>query len=212
MSDEPDVDPVELEAQLSQIKSAMGIDERYEGATTQWLLYGFLVPIAAAASQYVHLQELPGLYHPVIWVGVLFGGGFVGSWLWAGTDAENASTTTDGKPSLWFIFVAVYLSTFPLLFVVFRFTDGLGYDAQNALILGVALVMVGVAYLIEANVLRAYYIRSRDRYALYVGGILLVALGVAIATVDTLWSWGYAVFGALYFVYAMAAYVVLTRT
>jgi hypothetical protein len=212
MSDEPDVDPAELEAQLSQIKSAMGIDERYEGATSQWLLFGFLVPIAAAASQYVLLQELPGIYHAVIWIGLLFGGGFVGSWLWADTDGGGANTPSSGSPSLWFVFVTVYLSTFPILFIVFQFTDGLGYEAQNALILGSVLVMIGVAYLVEGNVLRAYYIRARDRYALYGGGVLLIGLGVAIGSIEILWTWGYAVFGALYFVYAMVSYAVLTRT
>jgi hypothetical protein len=211
MSD-PDVDPAELEAQLSHIKEAMGLQERYEGITAQWLLFGVLVAVAAAVSQYVHLEGLPGYWHAVVWVGLLFGGGFVGMWYLLDGEEGPEFGAADGKPSLWLIFVAAYAVVFPIQAVVAPHLADLPDDTGSMLTLSLILVLVGLAYLLMGNALRAYYIRARDRWAFYVGGVLLTALAVAIQYVEVLQTWGYAAFGGLYLVYALATYAVLTRT
>ncbi|MFB6189061.1 MAG: hypothetical protein ABEI57_04185 [Halapricum sp.] len=212
MSETPQVDPDELQAQLDQIKDAMGIDERYAGATRQWLLFGVLVTVASGISQYVYRQHLPGYWFTVVWTVVLFGGGVVGLRLLFDGDRRPSLGTEAGKPSLWFVFGVIYLADVPIQVVADRFIPSLGYEAQIVFALSVILVLVGIAYLLIGNALRAYYIRSRDRYAFYAGGLLLIGLGVSIPYVDVLWTWGYAVFGGLYLVYALATYAVLTRT
>ena len=209
MSEDTDVDPAELEAQLEQIKDAMGLYERYEGAAGQWLLFGVLVLVAAAASQYVHLEELPGYWHGIIWIGLLFGGGFLGFWL---LDDQSSLGTPAGKPGIWFIFVVTCLTSLPIGLITSRFVEDLGYQAEAVFTQSIILVFVGLAYLVTANALRAYHIRARDRYAFYVGGIMLIGLGAAMPYVDILWTWGYAVFGTLYFAYAIVTYLVLSRT
>jgi len=211
MTDEADVDPAELEAQLDQIKEAMGIQERYEGATAQWLLFGVLVAVAAAISQVVYLRELPAYWHGIVWIGLLFGGGLVGfRVLFEGEDGPSFSS--EGKPNLWLPFAASYATIFPIQTIAAAFLPDLGYRAETIFTLSLILVLIGLAYVLLGNALRAYYIRARDRYAFYAGGILLVALGTAIPSVEVLRTWGYAVFGAVYFVYAVVTYVVLTRT
>ena len=152
---EGEIDVDELRTELDQIKAAMGIDERYEGATTLWLLFGLAVPVAAALSQYVVLERLPQWYHTLIWLGVLGGG------------------------------------------------------AESALVLSIIVVMIGAAYGVLGASLRAYFVRRRDRRVFYVGTLWMVALGVAIPRHATLETWEFAAFGASYFVYAMAAYLVL---
>jgi len=74
MPDDSEIDVEELGRELDQIKDAMGLTERYDGASTQWLLFGLLVPVAAGLSQYVHLETLPAYYHSIIWFGILGGG------------------------------------------------------------------------------------------------------------------------------------------
>lgn len=209
MSDE--VDPAQLQAQLNQIQSAMGLQERYEGIVKQWLLFGVLVAVAAACSQYVHLQRLPGYYHAVVWLGLLFGGGSVGVW-WLFRGEERPAFEDGATPNLWLLFGVTYFAVFPIQAIVAPYLTDLSYEAEAMLTLSLILVMIGVAYVLMGNALRAYRIRAQDRWAFYVGGVMLLALAIAIHQVDVLLTWGYAVFGGLYFVYAIATYVVLTRT
>lgn len=208
MSDETELDVEELRSELDQIKDAMGIHQRYEGATSQWLLFGVLVPVAAGLSQYVLLAQLPLYYHSLIWAGVLGGGAAVGTRLFVEYETRS---TGDNKPTLFVQFGAVFGSFYLLLAIMNAYTPELGYTARTASGLAMSLVLLGVAYIVMGNSLRAYYIRKRDRYALYVGGLLMAALGVAIPFSPTLEIWGYAVFGGTYFGYAMTTYAVLTR-
>jgi hypothetical protein len=211
MSDEADVDPAELEAQLDHIKEAMGLRERYEGITAQWLLFGVLVAVAAGVSQVVYLRELPGYYHGVVWIGLLFGGGLVGFRVLF--DAEDGPAfSSEGKPNLWLLFGASYAAIFPIQIIVANYLPDLDYQAETLFTLSLILVLIGLAYVLMGNALRAYYIRARDRYAFYVGGVLLAGLGTAMPYVELLREWGYAVFGAVYLAYAVVTYVVLTRT
>lgn len=212
MSGDVDVEPADLEAQLDQIKDAMGLRERYEGITAQWLLFGVLVAIAAALSQYIQLHELPGYWHGVVWIGLLFGGGAAGMWWLSQSGSRPAVGAGDGKPNLWLVFGASYGVVFPIQTITARFTSSLGYESESVFTLSLILVLIGLAYLLMGNSLRAYYIRARDRYAFYVGGTLLIGLGTVMPYVDLLRTWGYAAFGGFYFVYALATYVVLTRT
>jgi len=211
MTEKPEIDVEELRAELDQIKDAMGLQERYEGAATQWLLFGVLVAIAAGLSQYVFLADLPGYWYGVIWIGLLFGGGAVGIYWIFGSDARDLFSTNSDKPGLFFIFWVVYLASIPLQVIASQYTGEVAEDAETMFVLAIILVMIGVAYVIMGNVLKAYYIRARDRYAFYGGGLLMAALGTAIPFVEVLQTWGYAVLGVVYLAYALATYVALNR-
>jgi len=206
MSDQ-EIDADELRAELDQIKDAMGIRERYDGATSVWLLFGFAVPVAAALSQYVHLEALPQLYHTGIWFAVLGGGAAL--YFAVAEDGPRPDWSGSGKPNLVVQFAVVYLASVPLQAIVFAYTDDVGYAAESTLVLAIIVVMLGVAYGVFGASLRAFYVRRRDRWVFYAGTVWMVALGVAIPYTPVLETWAYATYGACYFVYAMAAYLVL---
>jgi len=204
---ERDVDPRDLQQDLDRIKDAMGIAERYEGAPEQWLLFGVFVALGSAVSQVLVLERAPGFWFPVVWL-VLLGGSALG--LSRRYDYSYAPGT--GDPNVGFQILVAYLGSFAVLFAVAPLlADDLGYLAENALTLGLIVVMLGLGYLVAGETLKAYRIRARDRYALHAGGVLMVALGVAIPNLEALHTWGFAAFGASYGVYAAASYLVLTR-
>lgn len=208
MTGDSDVDVDELRAELDQIKAAMGLQERYSGATSIWLLFGLAVPVAAGLSQYVLLERLPSWYHSVIWLAVL--GGAVLAYALASDQSFRPSGSTEGKPRLWVQFLVVYLASLPLQYIAKAYTTDLGYVADSALSLSIILVVLGVAYGIFGSTLRAYYVRRRDRYVFYVGSVWMLGLAVAIPGSATLEEWAFAVFGGLYLVYALGAYFLLT--
>lgn len=209
MSDDPDVE--RLREDVDRIKEAMGLAERYEGLTEQWLLFGFLVAIAAGISQYVMLADLPGYWYAITWVGIMFGGGFLGIW-WLTRGKPGSFRAREDHPGIWFIYVVSYLAVFPLQLVIGEYVGQLGERSETLLVLSLILILIGLAYLLAGNAMRAYRIRDRDRYAFYAGGLLMMGLGTAIPHVELLQTWAYAAMGSLYLVYAVATYVVLTRT
>lgn len=209
MSDEPDVE--QLRQDVDRIKEAMGLAERYEGLTEQWLLFGFLVAIAAGISQYVMLEDLPGYWHGIAWLGIMFGGGFLGVW-WLSRGEPGSFRARDDHPGIWFIYAVSYLAVFPLQLIIGEYVGQLDDQGETLLVLSLILVLIGLAYLLVGNAMRAYRIRDRDRYAFYAGGLLMMGLGTAIPYVDFLQTWAYATMGGLYLVYAVVTYLVLTRT
>lgn len=204
-----DVDADALRTELDQIKAAMGIQDRYSGAIQQWLLYAVLVAVASALSQFVVLERLSGWYHFPVWVGVFGGGAFLGTWYLDRHRDEPEPGTP--KPSLAFQFAVVFLAFLPIQFVFGPITTEASYLVESATILGLVLVLLGLSYLLMGNALRAHYIRRRDRLALHVGGVLMVALGVAVPNVEALHTWGFTAFGVTYVAYALGAYAVLSR-
>lgn len=203
------VDPAELREDIETIKDAMGLEERYEGAAVLWLVFGGLVAVAAGLSQYVFLAELSDWYHPVIWIGLLGGGGAVANYVVTGDARAGASR--DDAPDPFLQLAVVYVVSFPIVNIQQSFIDASRAEA-SASTLAVVLVLIGTAYLVVGNTLKAYRIRARDRYAFYGGGALLVALGTAMPFVEALLTWHYAAFGAAYLAYALASYAVLART
>jgi hypothetical protein len=203
-----EIDVDALRTELDQIKDAMGIQERYESATSVWLLFGIAVPLAAACSQYVHLQELPQWYHSIIWL-VVLGGGYGLFLAFADEGQRWTRSTFEGKPNLWLQFGIVYLAAIPLQTIVVEYTGEMAYAAESSMALSIIVVMLGVAYGVFGSSLRAFYVRERDRWVFYAGAIWMVALGVAIPQSTALETWGYAVYGGCYLVYAIAAYFVI---
>jgi hypothetical protein len=206
-TDDPNVDPTDLQRDLDRIKEAMGIAERYESATEQWLLFGVYVAVGAALSQYVVLNRLAGWWFAVIWLG-LGGVIYLASRFRYGRSGYGPGRN---EPNIGFQIVAVYLGVLPIQVVVWAFLPDLGYLAQNALSLGIILILLGLAYFVAGETLKAYRIRARDRRAFHAGGLGMVVLGTAIPLVEVLHTWGYTAFGVGYLGYALLTYGVLTR-
>lgn len=202
-----DVEAADLQRDIDRIKDAMGIAERYENAPVQWLLFGVVVALGCALSQFVVLERLSGLWFLAIWFGLFGAFGAVLYWRFDGRSWGPGGDT----PNVGFQILVVYVASFALQAVAAPFLPTLEYLAETAYVLGLVLVMLGVAYLVAGETLKAHRIRDRDRYAFHVGGVLLVGLGVAVPNLEPLHEWGFAAFGATYLAYATATYWVLTR-
>ncbi|AHF99634.1 hypothetical protein HALLA_13425 [Halostagnicola larsenii XH-48] len=203
-----DIEPADLQRDLDRIKDAMGIAERYENAPEQWLLFGVLIAVGCALSQFVVLERLPGYWFFVIWFGLF--GAFGGALYWR-SDSRSWGPGSEA-PNVGFQILVVYAGAFAVQFVTAPFLPDLGYLSMTAYVLGLVLVMLGIAYVVAGETLKAYHIRDRDRYALHAGGALMAGLGIAIPNVEPLHEWGFAAFGPLYLVYATVTYLMLTRT
>jgi len=201
-----DVDPEALRRDLDRIKDAMGIAERASGAAEMWLLFGAVVAVGSAISQALVFERVAGFWYPVVWLGLFAASGVALSRRFDYSYGPGAN-----EPNVGFQILVVYAGSFATQFVARPFLADVGYLAENAFVLGLVAVMLGLGYLVAGETLKAYRIRARDRYALQAGGVLLVVLGVAIPNVDALHTWGFAAFGASYVVYAAASYLVLTR-
>lgn len=207
MSEVVDADPEALQTELERIKDAMGLRDRYPSQFGLWLVYGALVLAASLASQFVVLRGLPGWWHPVAWF-VPMGAGGLYSWRRQSAERTAASET---KPNLLLQGGAV-----AALYVVFVFglapvLDGAPDRLVSITIFSLVVGLVGAAYLVMGESLKAYFIRRRDRYAFYLGGTWMIVLAAAMPNVATLRTWGYTVFGVTYALHALAAYVVLSR-
>jgi hypothetical protein len=206
MSEDPELDVETVRAELDQIKDAMGLQERYPSQFRTWLVYGLLVPVAAAASQVVELQGLAGWWHFVAWTVTMSLGGIY-QW-WAHPDGYEVAS--EGKPRIGILAAGVfaYFAVVAGLLAPLSVSDSLGSVLTFAAIVG----LVGVSYVVIGETLRAYYVRRRDRLAFLVGGAWMLALAAAMPNVAALREWGYAVYGVLYALHSLAAYAVLSRT
>ena len=201
---ESEIDVDALREEVDQIKDAMGLEERYPSQFHLWLVYGGLVALAAAASQFIVLNELPAWYHAVAWGGLLGGAGVVQG---LRGDRSEAGTAGD-KPNIPLQFGGVF-AYYVVILAATSVLPSPGYRLQNAVIFGMVVGLVGVSYVVVGSSLSAYYIRKRDRYAFYPGAVWMFLLAVAIPVVPTLRTWGYATFGGLYMAHSVAAYLLL---
>jgi len=201
-----DVDPEQLRAQLSRIQEAMGLVERYRSAVEQWLVFGVLVAVASLVSQYLYTNELSWTWYWVVWIGGLGGGSALYGRLRGGSASWGGG---EGRPDVNAILAAVYFAFLPILWIVNQFVPELSYADNSLLSLSVISVLLGVAYLVVGNVLKAYYIRAPDRYAFYAGGVVLVALGPLLPAFEAGRTYPYLIFGGVYLAYSVAAYLYL---
>ena len=206
-----EIEPDDLREELETIKEAMGLQERYSGATSMWLLFGLAVPVASALSQYVFTERLAPWLHAVVWAGVL-GVGFAIWYAVAGKEEGEVGIGAGARPNLFVQFGLVYFTVIPVQAAVGPFLQDLGYVEEALFVQSLIVVFVGLAYGVLGSSLAAYRVRLRDRAVFYVGTAWMVALGVAIPQVDFLRAWPHATFGGVYLVYALGAYAVLTRT
>lgn len=208
MTDETEIDVDRLRTELDQIKDAMGIQERYPSQFQLWLVYGVLVGLAALGSQAVVLLDLPGWGHWVSW-GVFMGAGGVYQWL--ATD-EYPDGEAGTKPDIALVYLAVLCYALVVIAAVSPLFAGADEAVVGSTVFAVAVGAVGLAYLVAGNALKAFYIRRRDRLALYVGGLWMLGLALAIPRIPVLQRWGYAAFGIAFGLHAVGSYLALART
>jgi hypothetical protein len=206
--EQQEIDPERLQAELAQIKDAMGLEERYPSRFTLWLVFGVCVLLASLGSQAIALQGLPPSLHSVVWFGAIAAGGVYQGWSQRETNTSSPHSS-QAKPRLWFQFAAVFAVYFVAVFSLTSLTE-IQPDTLESLIFSLTVALVGVAYLVVGESLRAYYIRRRDRWAFYVGGAWMILLAIIIPNFELLETWGYTAFGVLYAAHAVASYVALS--
>ena len=206
MSEELDVD--ELRSELETIKDAMGIKERYPSQFQLWLVYGLLVALASLGSQLVVLLELPWWGHWLSWGSLMALGG---AYQAVGMDDYPDAGSAEAKPDIPFVYLTVFAYAVVVLTIIAPLFDGVSGVVASSTIFAVLVGAVGLAYLVAGNLLKAYYIRKRDRQTFYVGGVWMLVLAGVIPHVGVLRTWGYAAFGIAFGVHAVGSYVVLAR-
>ena len=178
MTESQEMDVEALRTELDQIKDAMGIRERSPGAIRVWLVFGALVPVAAAISQYVFLERLSQFYHGVVWVGILGVGGYFGARrVFDGGDGWNAA----GKPNLFVQFGAVYAAVFGVAYVVMGSSLRAYYiqrrDRLPFYVGGAWMVALGVAIPYSDFLMEWAYAVFGGLYLLYALGTYVVLRG-----------------------------------
>ncbi len=204
-TDDPEIDVERLRTELDHIKDAMGIQQRYPGRFRLWLVYGILVAVAATGSQLVSLFELPSWGHWVSW-GVTMGAGGI----YQGATGEQPSEGSgEGKPDIWLQYAAAFVYALVAIAIVSPILPDTANAASGSYVFAIVVGAVGLAYIVVGNSLKSYYIRKRDRYAFYVGGVWMFALAALIPYVELLQTWGYAAFGIVFGLHAVGSYLAL---
>jgi hypothetical protein len=205
-----DVDPDELQAQLDDIKQAMGLSERYPGQGRVWLVYGLLVPGFAFALQLLFVVPLPEWGYVATWLGFLGVG--LGSLWWLGRRTSSSGAPA-AVPDLRVVMAALVATVGALTVVsqpVLEATTASGL-VVGAYFFGLVIALAGLGFLVTGTVLRASRIRRRDRWVFYAGGLWMLVYAALFATVDVLHYAGYGVFGVLSLGQAVLSYLLLTR-
>jgi hypothetical protein len=208
MSGDAELDTEALRAELETIKGAMGLGERYESQFHLWLVYGVLVGLASLGSQAVVLYGLPGWGHWLSWGGFMALGVLYQAVALDGSGSDR-TTGADARPNIGLTYLAVFGYAVAVLAIAAPLFEGVGGAVASSTIFAVFVGAVGLAYLLAGNSLKAYYIRRRDRYAFYAGGVWILALAVLIPRIGLLQRWGYAAFGVAFAVHAVASYLYL---
>lgn len=209
MSD-TDVNPADLQRQLDDIRGAMGLTERYPGRARLWLLAGVLVGAVAIAVQVTFFfhETISATAYVVIW------GGFVivavlTLWLMAARLPKTDAPET--APSWRSLFGSLGVFLVAVSSVPGEVAGQVGGLDRALLYFGIVLAVLGLALLLSGVVLSAYRVRRRDRLVFYAGGAWTLVFASMLPYVDILRYLGLGIFGALFSLYAVLAYVYLTR-
>lgn len=218
-TDGADVDPAALQAQLSEIKGAMGLEAQYPGQRRLWLVYGSVVGLASILTEVVFaaVQEGPDVVYQVAWLGFV---GVAGLALWrlaTGTPTDHAPETAPDWRVVFATLLVGFLALVAMVQPVFYPLEGSLPAREQGLLTGayfyaLVIAVAGMGFLFTGNALRAYRIRARDRRVFYGAGGWMLAFAAVFPHVEFLRVFGYAVFGVLFWVYAVGAYVVLGRS
>lgn len=201
-----EIDKEALQAEIGQIKEAMGLHERYPYMTKLWLTEGILVGILSIVLQIIVYRDISFFWYGIVAVGIVIVEQVVFRRI-----VRNAERTATGpKPSLTVLIVAITLGVFALFFGL---DPVIAHQTVNEAVVSAVVVtaLFGVLYLSVGNMLIAYSIRKTDRYAIHIGGLWLFVLAAAITHVPLLQRWAYAAIGVSVIVHGIGSYLVLQR-
>lgn len=199
----------ELQAELGQIKEAMGLHERYPYWSRWWLIegvgLGILFPV---------MRLVVGEPRPILALGFLV---LAGGVLLVGQVAlrrgiaryEQPATGVPDWENWQVIAVAGVAALFGALFPVLPSLKAVSELYYLVVAMG---SMMGVAYLFMGQLLEAYHIRKSDRYAFSVGGLWLLVLTAVLPNVPALRRWSFAALGIGLAIYHVGAYLYISRT
>jgi hypothetical protein len=208
MSEKAEIDSEALKSEVEQIKDAMGLEKRYPSQFQLWLVFGLAVVLGSTGSQVIALREMSPFYHSIAWFIPMSTAGLYQGWKQRSSPSSVGSTET--KPRLRVLYLSL-LGLYLVFFVILEpATGGLASDTAEILLFSLIICFVGIGYIVAGEVLRAYYIRRRDRMAFYVGGAWMLVLAALMPNVAFLETWGYAVFGTAYGLHALGSYVALS--
>jgi len=205
-----DVDPEALQAQLTQIKGAMGLAEQYPGRARLWLLAGFLIGGTAVLAQatFFFYESLTDTAYVAIWAGFVIVAVAASWWTASRLPSTEAPSTA---PSWRVVFGSLGAFLLATTGVVGDAAAQVGGLDRALLFFGLTIATVGLGLLVTGAVLAVYRVRRRDRLVFYAGGLWVLAFAATIPHVQILRWVGVGVFGVLFALYALAAYVYLTR-
>lgn len=204
-----EIDQEALAQELDQIKETLGIQDRYPGGVQTWLVFGVLVGLASLLSQVVYLDRLPGYWYGVIWIGLMS----LGIAVQVRMNRSQGEWSTADTPSWLLVFGAMLVTALALLVIFSPVLATMSYAEANLYMGLVFLTLIGgTSYLLMGNILKAYYIRRIDRYAFYIGGGWILLLGMLTPYTPFLRTWFYGVYGAVYIVYTLGVYLILSDT
>lgn len=204
------VDPEDLQRQLSEIKGAMGLAEQYPGRARLWLVAGLLVGVAALLVQvtFFFYETLGATAYAAVW-GVFAVVAVAALWLMASRLPQRDAPATAPSWRALYGSLAVFLAG--ATSVAGRVAEQVGGLDRALLFFGLLIATVGLALLLTGAVLSAYRVRRRDRLVFYAGGGWVLAYAASVPYVELLRYVGVGGFGILFIAYAIAAYVYLTR-
>lgn len=210
-NDGDEVDPAELQAQLQEIKGAMGLEDRYPGQRKLWLIYGVLVATAGIVTESIFaIQRLPEYGYILVWAGLALVAGFATWRITAGTPSRrpaNAPPLKHVLGSLLLCFLALVVMSGAL---VTELPDATGSGIlQGAYYFGLVVAMAGLGFLLVGTLLQAYYIHRRDRLVFQAAGVWMLVFAALVTQYEFLQLFGYAIFGVLFLAHSIAAYLVL---
>ncbi|WP_248517072.1 hypothetical protein [Salinarchaeum laminariae] len=198
------VDPDALRADLDAIKSAMGLEQRYPGQARMWLLYGAAIGLAAILKNVAFALELPSAGYVGIWfalVAVVIGA----QWRLVSRTSGVTAPGVDWRQLFTVMVVALITLWASVGDVVGNATTG---AERGAHFFSHVLVFLGLTFLVVGIVLGTERIELRDRLPFYAGGAWMLLLAGFIPHVRTLQLGGWAVFGALFALHSLIAYLV----
>ncbi|GAB3688477.1 hypothetical protein GCM10028857_22670 [Salinarchaeum chitinilyticum] len=199
------VDPDALREDLDAIKSAMGLEQRYPGQAKMWLIYGAAIGLASIVTNVAFAVDMPNAGYVGIWF-ALVAVVIAAQWRLVSRTSAGSAPGVDWRQ----LFGAMVVALLALW-------TALGDLIANAAIEGPergaqyfshVLVFLGLTFLVVGIVLGAERIERRDRLPFYVGGAWMLLLAAFIPHVRALQLGGWAIFGALFAVHSLAAYLV----
>jgi hypothetical protein len=210
MTDETDVDPAELQRQLRDIKEAMGLAEQYPGRARLWLLAGLLVGTAALLSQatFFYYERLSDTAYVAVWAGFVAVAVAATWWMASRLPSAEAPASAPSWRAVYGSLAAFLAASTGVAGEVARQVGGLD---RALLYFGLVIAAIGLGLLVTGAVLAAYRVRRRDRLVFYAGGVWVLVYATWLPYVQLLRYVGVGLFGVLFGLYAVAAYVYLTR-